>query len=285
MEDLNKNQIVLLTLLVSFVTSIATGIMTVSLLSVAPVEITRNINSIVEKTIEKVTPANPLSPSKEVTTVIVKEEDSITNAINQNLKSIVRIEEKDGILSGTSFYGIGLVVNKDGSMITNRKTITSGNVYTAVMSDGTELKLIPMGVDKKTDSLVFKANPAEVAKTASSSPTKTPYVFVPAVFAPGEPRLGQTVIGLGGDTLNAVAVGRIVSLQMKETGVGTTTTQYLANIDTDLSTKDLVEGSPVFNISGEIVGMKLTSETVRSFIPASILKKELTTLTEVPKIP
>jgi uncharacterized membrane-anchored protein YitT (DUF2179 family) len=63
MEDLNKNQIVLLTLLVSFVTSIATGIMTTSLLQVAPVEVTRNINRIVEKTIETVTPANPLKGS------------------------------------------------------------------------------------------------------------------------------------------------------------------------------------------------------------------------------
>jgi hypothetical protein len=75
MEDLNKNQIVLLTVLISFVTSIATGIMTVSLLQEAPIEVTKNINRIVEKTIETVTPATILTPSqKEITTVIVKEE-------------------------------------------------------------------------------------------------------------------------------------------------------------------------------------------------------------------
>ena len=43
-DDLNKNQIILLTLLISFVTSIATGIITTSLLQEAPVEVTRNIN-------------------------------------------------------------------------------------------------------------------------------------------------------------------------------------------------------------------------------------------------
>src|SRR3989338_9400060 len=114
MEDLNKNQIVLLTLLVSFVTSIATGIMTVSLLQEAPLEVTSNINRIVEKTIETVTPATILTPQqKEVTTVVVKEEDLIIDSINKNIKSVVRINEKDSV-SGTSiFYGIGLVVGKD----------------------------------------------------------------------------------------------------------------------------------------------------------------------------
>ena len=89
MEDLNKNQIVLLTLLVSFVTSIATGIITTSLLQQAPVEVVRNINSIVEKTIEKVTPATVTTTSpagtKEVTTIIVKEEDVIIDSINKNI--------------------------------------------------------------------------------------------------------------------------------------------------------------------------------------------------------
>ena len=82
MEDLNKNQIVLLTLLVSFVTSIATGIITVTLLQEAPIEVTRNINRIVEKTIETVTPGTVTTTQKEVTTVVVKEEDLIIDSIN-----------------------------------------------------------------------------------------------------------------------------------------------------------------------------------------------------------
>ena len=54
MEHLSKSQIVLLTLLVSFVTSIATGIVTVSLMDQAPPAIAQTVNRIIERTVEKV---------------------------------------------------------------------------------------------------------------------------------------------------------------------------------------------------------------------------------------
>jgi diacylglycerol kinase len=85
MEDLNKNQIILLTILISFVTSIATGIMTVSLLMEAPVEVTNTINRVVEKTIETVTPeiVNNSKQTKEVVTVVVSEDDKVVSAIEK----------------------------------------------------------------------------------------------------------------------------------------------------------------------------------------------------------
>jgi S1-C subfamily serine protease len=279
MEDLNKNQIVLLTLLVSFVTSIATGIMTATLLQQAPVEVTRNINRIVEKTIETVTVPSSTSNTtqKEVTTVVVKEEDLIVDSINKNLKSVVRIKERDQAMAVTSFYGIGLVVSKDGFIAADRKTITSGNVYTATMSDGVELRLVPTGVEKQTNFIVFKAQQPEKIDT------KNPYVFTPTTFSDSDLKLGQTVTSLGGDIANAVAVGRVSSLVMKDLTVGTTTSKFLSSIETDLSSKDLVDGSPAFNLSGDVVGIKLTSDISKSFTPIAVLKKELTLLIEAPK--
>jgi S1-C subfamily serine protease len=275
MEDLNKNQIVLLTLLVSFVTSIATGIITTTLLNEAPVEVTRTINRIVERTVETVTPANVLSGTKtnQVTTIVVNEDDSITSSINKNAKSLVRIYEKDGSTLLTSFYGIGLVVTKDGLISADRKYIPPLSLYTGAMSDGTEVKLVPLGVDKKTNFILFKAN----------LPEKTTYPFAPVSLADSEPKLGQTLISLGGETENAVSVGRVTSLDIKESGMGTSTVKYLASIVTDVATKDLVGGTPVLNLSGEVAGIKLGNNELRVFTPISVLKKELASLVETPK--
>lgn len=271
MHDLNQNQMVLLVLLVSFVTSIATGIMTVSLLQQAPLEVTRNINSIVEKTIEKVVPASIASgitsSTKDVTTVVVKEEDLIISSINKNIKSIVRINETDS-LGAIYFYGIGIVLTKDGIIGTDRKTITSSSIYTATLSDGTEFKIVPMDVDKKTSSIFFKAN----------LPEKTKYDFLPAKLASVDSQLGQTIIGLGGETQNSVAVGRVSSFIMKDSGTGTSTVKYIGGVETDMSSKDLLSGSPFFNLSGDLVGMKLSQGSSGSFTPIGIIYKELNTI-------
>jgi hypothetical protein len=54
-DDLSKSQLLLLTLLVNFVMSIATGIVTVSLLDQAPQTVTQTVNRIIEHTVETVT--------------------------------------------------------------------------------------------------------------------------------------------------------------------------------------------------------------------------------------
>ena len=273
MEDLNKNQIVLLTLLVSFVTSIATGIITVSLLQEAPLEVTRNINRIVEKTIETVAPSvnSSSSDKKEITTVVVREEDQVLASIDKNVKSIVRIYEKDSVTLLSSLYGIGLVVNKDGLIATDRKSINEVSVYSAVMNDRVEFKLVPQGISKDTKFILFKVVIPEKAP---------PYTFIPASLSDTQPKLGQTLISLGGKDTNAVSVGRVTSLDMKESGTGTSTIKYLANISVDISTKDLVSGNPLFNLSGDIVGIKIGDDESKNFVPIALFKKELTVLQE-----
>lgn len=272
MEDLNKNQIVLLTLLVSFVTSIATGIMTVSLLQEAPVEVTRNINQIVEKTIQTVVPATPTSPQKEVQTVVVKEGDQVVESINKNVKSIIRIKERNPFTDETSFYGMGIVISKEGLMATDRKTVLLTNIYTAILSDGSAVTVVPQAIDKQTNFILFK----------TVMPDKSSIVFTPASLADSDLKLGQTVISIGGDISNAVSVGRTNSFDTKESGTGTSTVKYVISINTDVSSKDLVTGTPLLNLSGDIVGIKLSNDSLKSFTPISVLKKELISLVEAP---
>jgi len=55
-KDLNKSQLILLAILLSFVTSIATGITTVTLMDQAPTSVTVPINRIVRETVNKIVP-------------------------------------------------------------------------------------------------------------------------------------------------------------------------------------------------------------------------------------
>jgi len=56
LKDLNKSQLILLAVLLSFVTSIATGITTVTLMQQAPSSVTVPITRVVRQTVEKIVP-------------------------------------------------------------------------------------------------------------------------------------------------------------------------------------------------------------------------------------
>lgn len=55
-KDLNKSQLILLAVLLSFITSIATGITTVTLMQQAPASVTVPVTRIVRETVEKIVP-------------------------------------------------------------------------------------------------------------------------------------------------------------------------------------------------------------------------------------
>lgn len=87
-KDLNKVQLILLALLLSFVTSLATGITTVTLMQQAPASVTVPINRIVRQTVEKIV---PVEGEKTVETIVVKEEDIIVEAISVNQASLFKV--------------------------------------------------------------------------------------------------------------------------------------------------------------------------------------------------
>jgi len=110
-EDLNKAQIVLLVLLVSFVTSIATGIVTVSLVAQAPPAVTQTINRIVERTVETVVPQEGQGAAAVVTketTVVVKEDDLMSDSIQASFARVGKI--RGGVATSSPVVGLGVLV-------------------------------------------------------------------------------------------------------------------------------------------------------------------------------
>jgi hypothetical protein len=112
-KDLNKSQLILLAVLLSFVTSIATGITTVTLMQQAPSSFTVPVNRVIQQTVEKIQQVE----GKTITqTVIVKEEDLVVDAIAKNKSAMFSITKEavdfDGKLIEVS-AGRGFAVSKD----------------------------------------------------------------------------------------------------------------------------------------------------------------------------
>ncbi|MEK7185456.1 MAG: S1C family serine protease, partial [Patescibacteria group bacterium] len=224
MEELTRTQTVLLCVLVSFVTSIGTGIITVSLLQEAPPGVTQTINQVVERTVERVVPGPSRETVKEVT-VVVKEEDLVIDSIKKNEKSLVRIAQASG---GTGSSGaqntvaLGLVVSTNGNILVDRRAITDGSSFVATFHDGRQfpVKLVSSSLPSASN---FAGNIPNSAYLETIRENKdADYAFFPAVTASSDTlQLGQTIIALGGKAQSQVAIGRVSFLNFSDTSVAT----------------------------------------------------------------
>jgi len=281
MEHLNKQQIILLTLLVSFVTSIATGIVTVSLMNQAPVGITQTINRVVEKTIEKVTPS-PTNSQVVKETIVVNEDDQVTGAIDKNSKSLVRIyrtttDPLSGIES-VNLIGMGIVVTDDGIIAADNSVISEGGKYFITSDDGKNHDL----------SVLRTVSGEQIALLKIKSDDKNPIILPKAnLSSQGDLKLGQAVVYIGGDTKNIVATGIVSSLNTKEikieaaSSTASTTPQtktIVVSIVTTVPSTNFIPGGLLLNLSGDLVGIKSTyvdSERTNLFAPSDSIKTTL----------
>jgi len=256
-------QIVLLTLLVSFVTSIATGIVTVTLMDQAPPAMVQTLNRVVERTVERVVPDESKQGASVITketTVVVKEEDLITDSINRNSKNVVRIYET--LEGGTkrSFSGLGVIVSRGGIITTDLSVIEDGSMYIVETADGEAF-------DTQT---IETEEPASLAFLSIDLSEKEGKTFPSATFSKSNSfKLGQTVLSLTGEERTDVAIGIIAGLIEKDIVVENTNTEtdvteevqeietikVLSTIKTSIADIDVTVGSPLVDIFGEVVGI------------------------------
>lgn len=261
MEDLNKNQVVLLCVLVSFVTSIGTGVITSSLLQEVPQNVTQTINRVVERTVETIVPQeSPGVVTREVT-VVVKEEDLVIDAIRKNRNSLVWVVEnqsQSASLSRPAIRSVGVVVKKDGTILADKRFVSRNNEYSVIFfADSRVYPVTISETDTGTENTVFLT---PTILTGSSG------TFTPVVTGDSDNiLLGQTVIAMGGKEKDSVAIGRINSVNqlpvVNSVGESTTATntpavRTTASLETDTPLKDLIAGSVLINLKGEVVGFE-----------------------------
>ena len=259
MEDLTKHQLILIVLLVTFVTSIATGIITFTLLSEAPVEVTQTINRVVEKTIERVV-TEPGKPDKVVTTVIVNEEDRVLEAIAKNEKSIVRLKTTGA--DGTEVVsGLGLVVSGDGVIVADLRSYNVAASYTISFHDGQSYPVSKTSINSEAGLVFLKVD----------APLKDlKYTFYPAIFGNSDDlKIGQSLVAISGLSSNAASIGRVFQLKFDEDKV------TIKKIFSDIKVSRSHFGSPILNLSGEVVGFEAPVgelDTEYSYTPVNIIK-------------
>lgn len=262
MEQLNKQQLILLALLVSFVTSIATGIVTASLMEQAPKGVTQTINRVVEKTIERVV----TEPSKQTATVVSKEtvvvkaDDVTVEAIEKNIESVVRIREvlPEGRLN---FAGLALVISSEGILaadlaIAYQRVDATGNTiaetYQGLFPDG---RIFPLNIayaDQNRGVIFFQVLLQDKEKGV--------YRFTVPAYGTRELKLGQSVIALSGDEQNAVSTGIISSLNQRP-AKDIESVKETVSIRTDIRSSELVSGSVLLNLSGEVIGLNAGTQS------------------------
>lgn len=259
-NNLSKHQVVLLTLLVCFVTSITTGITVVSLLDQSPQPVVQTINRVIEKTIQQVAPST-VSSSKsssdsatKETTVVVKEEDLTISAIEKNAQSVVRIRGLVG-LNNDAFVSDGVVVSAKGYVLADKLAVSQASNLMGTFSDGSQISLEVINSNDESGLVLLHAKSQPAQQSA----------FTPVSFADSSIlKLGQTMISLSGETKNSVNIGNIASFNTKSDG-------SVASIVATADITNSLPGGIGLNLSGDIVGMNTGSDK-SVFVASNSLK-------------
>lgn len=220
MEDLSKQQIILVTLLVSFVTSIATGIITVSYMDQAPQTFTQTVNKVVERTIERVVPDASLI--KAVEPKIITLDDQVATVAEMGQKALAKIYNSEELL-----VALGTVISKDGKVITS---VPAGK-YKIVYSDNTTTHAEYTGATTSVATLI----PKEVY-SAKFSPAS---VGVHTSIKPG-----KTIVLIGGKEGNEVFSG-IIQAHATSTGLLLSTPNQTLN------------GAFFLDLTGDVLGINI----------------------------
>ncbi|MBV9159292.1 MAG: trypsin-like peptidase domain-containing protein [Candidatus Kaiserbacteria bacterium] len=258
-EHLSKSQIVLLTLLVSFVTSIATGIVTVSLMQQAPPVVAQTVNRVIEHTIETVatsTPSKSQSAATIVTqekTVVVNESDLIAQAVAKADPSIVRIYTN---AETPAFLGVGIVLDAGGTIVTDADPIDGRSDALVALPDGTRVRAFVKSRDGDNGFAFLQG--------ATSTPSKS-IQWKPLSISTAQPVIGESIVALAGKTTTRIAPGVVTALIPVGGG---------RIVDTNVSSDSILAGSALISADGVLVGVSTgvsRASSPEGFIPAGVL--------------
>jgi len=291
MESLTKTQIVLLVLLVSFVTSLATGIVTVTLVNQAPQPITHTISKVVEKMVPKevlVKEKMVIFSSEENLVKVIKEASlavvgvmvgttkdltaTTTPTLNpdQNVGESRSSDQSVGAGKKPMPSGSGFFVSKDGIVLTNKHIVGDETLeYVVITSDG---KTYPAAVISRSSS-----QDVAVLKVEGNN-----FNFIPLGNSKNI-NVGQTAIALGSDSgefQNTVSVGVVSGLNKTAAALNSFSglEDLVALIQIDAVANPGNSGGPLVDLSGRAIGINTVGaprENIGFALPINLAQKDI----------
>lgn len=186
--------------------------------------------------------------------VKTSQEDVITSVADKVSPSVVSIVTD--VTTQTIFgaatqqaAGTGIVVSKDGYILTNRHVVSSASKVQVVMADGTTHEDVQVvGTDPLNDVAFLKIDGVSDLRAATLGDSSTV-------------RIGQEVIAIGnslGQYQNTVTSG-IISGKGRPVsagdGSGGSTESLTDLLQTDAAINPGNSGGPLLNVSGQVIGM------------------------------
>src|SRR6516164_2284826 len=136
--------------------------------------------------------------------------------------------------------GSGFIIDASGLVVTNNHVIADADEINVILNDGTRLKATLVGKDNKSDLALLRVR-------SENKPLKA------VKFGDSEKlRLGEWVIAIGNPfSLGGSVTAGIVSARNRDINSG----PYDNYIQTDAAINRGNSGGPLFNLSGEVVGV------------------------------
>lgn len=271
MEDFTRTQLVLLGVFISFITSMVTGVVVVSLMRQEPTGVVQTINRVVERTVEKVVPAEKeiiteteVITKEVVTEVVIKESDLIASAVQTGIQGLFSLHLIDDV--GDTTLGSGFVLTSEGIMVTDAQLFEKLGEEDTTEQAMPELYIeygeytVPVELvlqDELNDIALLKPVP-DVIDNDGAVEAATAITYTPLVFADVDAlQLGQAVIALDGAGSGNVSKGIISSLDVGIVA-DAVTEDYVGQLNyilTDIRLEATGAGGPLLSLDGEVVGL------------------------------
>ncbi|MBR3161799.1 MAG: trypsin-like peptidase domain-containing protein [Bacilli bacterium] len=194
------------------------------------------------------------------TSITLKEEESINEAISNIYDAVVVIEgykKEEMVSTGTGF--IYKKDDKEAYIMTNHHVVSECDKVKVILSDKTEIDATISGSEAYSDIAVLKTKNDKIEQIVNIGKSETLKIG-DTLFAIGSPE----GVDYAGTVTKGILSGkdRLVEVALNNS---TTSDYYMKVLQTDVAINPGNSGGPLCNIKGEVIGitnMKLVNSTI-----------------------